>query len=154
MRFRLAAAFALFALSAAAALAQGAQPVLIGRWEVIQAAIAPWIGDKVEMVRESEVKKLLKQRIVFAAKAMTSQYPVLNCSDATYEPTRMPPANLFQGALPDPHQAAFAKAIGFAGSEISGIDLACSTGRFSFHFRDRDTALFALDNVIYTIRRR
>jgi len=125
-----------------------------GRWEVTQAAIAPWVGDKIGLVRESEVRKLLKQRITFSARAAASQYPALNCSDATYEPTRLPPAGLFQGALPEPHQATFAKAIGFASGEIAGFDLACPNARFSFHFRDRDTLLFALDNVIYTLKRR
>jgi len=125
-----------------------------GRWEVTQAAIAPWVGDKIGLVRESEVRKLLKQRITFSARAAASQYPALNCSDATYEPTRLPPAGLFQGALPEPHQATFAKAIGFASGEIAGFDLACPDARFAFHFRDRDTLLFALDNVIYTLKRR
>jgi hypothetical protein len=125
-----------------------------GRWEVTQAAIAPWVGDKVALVRESEVRKLLKQRITFSARAAASQYPALNCSEATYETTRLPAAGLFQGALPDPHQATFAKAIGFPSGEISGFDMACPNARFSFHFRDRDTLLFALDNVIYTLKRR
>ena len=147
-------AVAFAALTMATAHAQGGQPSLTGRWEVTQAAIAPWVGDKVALVRESEVRKLLKQRVTFSARAAASQYPALNCAEATYEPTRVPAAGLFQGALPEPHQATFAKAIGFTSGEIAGSDMACPNARFSFHFRDRDTLLFALDNVIYTLKRR
>ncbi len=136
------------------ALAQGAgTPSLLGRWDIVQAVLAPWVGDA-GAVRESDVRKLLKQRVVFSEKSVSSHVPTLNCSDASYAPTRLPPAGLFQGGLPEPNQAAFAKAIGFSDGNVPGVDLACSTGLFSFHFRNRDTALLALDNVIYTLQRR
>jgi hypothetical protein len=95
----------------------------------------------------------VKQRVTFAADQVKSRDPLLACKGPRYEPTKIPPAGLFQGHLPEP-KADVAKALGFPAGEVAGVDVACSNGLFSYHFRDNDTALFALDNVIYTLKRR
>ena len=128
---------------------------LLGRWQIASAAVAPWVKpDKIhEFVKEEYVRRTIKQRITFEAAAVKSRDPIFACKGATYEPTRLPPDGLFQGSLPSP-QGEIARALGLPDGTVPGVDVACPNSRFSYHFRDKDTALFALDNVIYTLKRR
>ena len=45
-----------------------------------------------------------------------------------------------------------AKALGFAATPIRTLETGCESW-FDYHFIDDRTAMFALDNMIYTIRR-
>lgn len=128
---------------------------LLGRWQIENAAVAPWVApDKIAtMIKETDVRRLVKQHVTFEATAVKSPDPVFACKGATYEPTRIPPEGLFQGGLPAP-QGNIARALGLPDGPSPGVDVACPNSRFSYHFRDKDTALFALDNVIYTLKRR
>jgi hypothetical protein len=128
---------------------------LLGRWRIETAAVAPWVKpEKIhELVKEENVRRYVKQRITFEAAAVKSRDPIFACKGATYEPTRIPPEGLFQGNLPSP-QGQIARALGLHDGTTPGVDVACPNSRFSYHFRDKDTALFALDNVIYTLKRR
>lgn len=141
----------LLSLIAVSAQAQ----TLLGRWQIEAAAVAPWVApDKIATtVKEDEVRRLVKQRITFEATAVKSGDPIFACKGASYEPTRLPPEGLFQGSLPAP-QSRIARALGLPDGLSPGVDVACPNSRFSYHFRDKDTALFALDNVIYTLKRR
>jgi hypothetical protein len=132
-----------------------AAQTLLGRWQIEAAAVAPWVApDKIATtIKETEVRRFVKQRITFEADSVKSRDPVFACKGATYEPTRIPPEGLFQGGLPAP-QGQIARALGLPDGPSPGIDVACPNSRFSYHFRDKDTALFALDNVIYTLKRR
>jgi hypothetical protein len=128
---------------------------LLGRWQIASAAVAPWIApDKIHtMIKETDVRRFVKQRITFEADSVKSRDPIFACKGATYEPTRIPPEGLFQGGLPAP-QGEIARALGLPDGPSPGVDVACPNSRFSYHLRDKDTALFALDNVIYTLKRR
>ena len=55
--------------------------------------------------------------------------------------------------LPEPNQERVALNMGFAKGDVPGMEVRCTSGLYAYHFRDRDTALFAYDNVIYTLRR-
>lgn len=128
---------------------------LLGRWRIETAAVAPWVKpEKIhELVKEENVRRYVKQPITFEATAVKSRDPIFACKGATYEPTRIPPEGLFRGNLPSP-QGQIARALGLADGNTPGVDVACPNSRFSYHFRDKDTALFALDSVIYTLKRR
>jgi hypothetical protein len=127
---------------------------LLGRWQITTAAVAPWIsGDKIHTLKESDVRRYIKQRVTFEAAAVKSRDPIFACKGPVYEPTRIPPGGLFQGGLPEP-KGDIARALGLPDGVVPGVDVACPNSRFSYHFRDKDTALFALDNVIYTLKRR
>jgi hypothetical protein len=128
---------------------------LLGRWRIETAAVAPWVApEKIhELVKEENVRRTVKQPITFEAAAVKSRDPIFACKGATYEPTRIPPEGLFQGNLPSP-QGQIARALGLPDGNTPGVDVACPNSRFSYHFRDKDTALFALDHVIYTLKRR
>ncbi|KAB2883754.1 MAG: hypothetical protein F9K38_05325 [Pseudorhodoplanes sp.] len=130
-----------------------AHHALTGHWGVTRAEPAPWLPGEAAAARKAQADPLLDQRISFSSGAMSSRYPVLNCRDAEFMPTRVPPQGLFQGNLPA-NQSKVANRLGFKDAEIEGIDVTCSAGSFSFHFIDRSTALFALDNMIYRLKRR
>ena len=84
---------------------------------------------------------------------MISRHKALACKRAEYEPTDYEADAMFQGNLPEPNPTAAALRLGFKKGEIPGVDLKCTSGVYSYHFRDRNTALTALNNVIYTLKR-
>jgi hypothetical protein len=138
--------------AAASPRALAADNPLLGKWQITEAAIAPWAKDK-RTTQTAETRKLVNMQITFSAKAMKSGYPTLNCSDAAFEVRNDPPDVLFQGSLPEPNQAKVAETMGLPRGDVPGVEVNCSSGDFPFHFRDKDTALFALNNFIYTLKR-
>jgi hypothetical protein len=126
---------------------------LLGKWQIIEVIVAPW-ASKLQKPLTAETRRLLNMQITFTAKAMTSGYPTLNCSDAKFEVTSDPADVLFQGALLEPNQESIAARLGLPRGEVPTVEINCSSGDFPFHFRDKDTALFALNDMIYTIKRR
>jgi hypothetical protein len=60
------------------------------------------------------------------------------------------PENVFQGGLTAP--AAQAAALGFRPAAIPTLETGCE-GLIDFHFTEAGTALFALNNNIYTLRK-
>jgi hypothetical protein len=140
------AAALLLALAAGPAAAQQA---FAGTWVVVDAQPAPWIegsGAVNEAMRSG--------RITFAADGVDGP-PPLGCAEARYQVIEAGPEYLFQGGLSDP--AAQAAALGFASGDIVHLSLACVRDGadigMDFSLIDPDTALFALDNVIYRMVR-
>ena len=145
---------ALIGLAVAARLdAIAAENALFGKWQITEAMVAPWSKQK-SKGQSAETRKLLNMEVTFAAKTMKSNYPTLNCSNAAFEMRSDPPDVLFQGSLAEPNQARVAESMGLPHGEVPGVEVTCSSGDFPFHFRDKDTALFALNDVIYTIKRK
>ncbi len=128
---------------------------LLGTWEIVEAAPAPWTAESERAALAAEGKRLLKLVVTFAPSSISSRHPTLTCkSRVLYEPTEVEPDALFQGNLPEPNPTAAAVRMGFPRKDIPGVDVRCVNGAFAYHFRDRDTALTALNNVIYTFKRR
>ena len=149
---RVIATLTLMALAPANAAAQ--DNGLLGTWEIVEAQPAPWTEEGQRAVLAAEGKRLLKQVITFAPNEVISRHKALACRRAQYEPTDYEADAIFQGNLPEPNPTAAALRLGFKKGEIPGVDLKCSTGAYSYHFRDRNTALTAFNNVIYTLSRR
>jgi hypothetical protein len=145
----LAAAFVLFAATPCAAQ----DNALLGTWEIVEAQPAPWLEDSKRAAAMAEAKRLLKQVVTFTPKEVVSRHKALACRRAEYEETDYEADALFQGNLPEPNPTAAALRLGFKRGEVPGVDLKCSTGAYSYHFRDRNTALTAFSNVIYTLKR-
>lgn len=144
------AAAALLALPAGGPAA--AQKMFAGSWTVVDAQPAPWVD---AAAAPPAVDAAMRQgRITFAADRAEGP-PPLGCGQARYEIVRAGPEYLFQGGLADP--AAQAAALGFAAGEIVHLSLACVRDNadigMDFSLVDADTALFALDNVIYRMVR-
>ena len=145
------AALALLAAAPAAAFAQ--QNVLLGTWEIVDAQPAPWAEQSQHASLAAAGKRLIKQAITFAPREVTSRNKSLSCRRAQYEPTAYEADAIFQGNLPEPNPTAAALRLGFKKGEIPGVDVKCTTGVYSYHFHDRDTALTARSNVVYTLKR-
>lgn len=136
--------------------ADDAAPIL-GKWVISSYRIAPWARPEDSALLNAEAKKLLKLEVTYAAKAVIARHPTIGCKDAHYEKSSFPYDALFQGGLGEVSDAARAKVVkdvGFPPPPVPGIELDCSTGEYSYHFRDTNTVLFALNDVIYTLTRR
>jgi hypothetical protein len=137
------------------AQADDAGPIL-GKWLISQYQLAPWSRPEDAPQLNAEAKKLLKLQVTYSAKAVTARNTTIGCKDAHYETSNFPYDELFQGALGELSAEARAKTVkelGFPREPVPGIEPGCSTGEFSYHFRDPNTVLFALSDVIYILTR-
>lgn len=143
--FLLGAAVCLMAHPAASAAAQ--RPFL-GRWLIAEAHPAPWSvpGDPSTAPFDAHI---VGKAIVYSSTRILGPRP-LACRRPHYQMHQVPPEGLFQGGLTAP--AAQAAALGFRGNQILTLETGCE-GAIDFHFIDPSTALFALDNMVYTIRK-
>jgi hypothetical protein len=148
---------ALILAACAAFAAPGAQAAdisMIGKWEIVEAVPAPWTRPENRAALAAEGKQLLKLVITFAPKSVISKYKLFNCKRrVVYEPNELQVDSLFQGNLPEPNPTAEAVRMGFPRGDIPGVDVHCINAKFTFHFRDADTALININRVIYTLKR-
>ena len=77
------------------------------------------------------------------------------CAPAEFETVTVPPAGLFQGALPEPNADELAAKLGLAADgDSTTYRVTCPNASFDFHrAADGVSVKFALDGVIYTLRR-
>jgi hypothetical protein len=134
-------------LAPTAAAAAPAQPYL-GRWLIAEAHPAPWY-DPADPGTAPFDAGLVGKSIVYEPRRIRGP-GVLACSRPRYRILDYPPDGLFQGGLKRPAEQA--AALGFRGSAIRTLETGCP-GWLDFHYLDADTALFALDNMVYTLRR-
>jgi hypothetical protein len=142
------AALALGAVAASPAVAAPRAPSYLGTWLIAGAQPAPWVvpGDPSTQPYDAQ---LVGKTIVYEKRRIVAPNP-LACEKPNYAIKNPPPEGLFQGGLTAP--AAQAAALGFRGRTIRTLETGCE-GWFEFHFVDASTAMFALDNMVYTIRR-
>jgi len=140
-------ASALFALAAPTPAAE-TKSEFLGRWLIAEAHPAPWSvpGDPATAPFDAH---LVGKAIIYDRRRIRGPR-LLACHGPHYRTVAVPPEGLFQGGLTAP--AAQAAALGFRGAQIATLQTGCP-GSIDFHFIDRATALFALDNMVYTIRR-
>jgi hypothetical protein len=85
---------------------------------------------------------------------VNSKFKLFNCKRrVAYETVDLPVDTLFQGNLPEPNPGAVAVRMGFPKGDVPSVDVFCTNAKFTFHFRDPDTALINLNRVIYTLKR-
>lgn len=149
-------ALALLLLTASA----HAQQSFAGAWTIASAAHAPWEDTKNPV--GGDEKRLLGKAVVFAAKRVIGPSPI-GCQGAKYQVADAPFDMLFEGmlAVPPTDRAAQgdmalagrnARALGFAGKTAKTLDAGCT--ELQFHMIDADTALFGLNDRVYTMKRR
>ncbi len=141
-------------LCAAPQAARAAEISIVGRWEIVEAAAAPWIEEGKRAALNAAGKALLKLVITFSPKDVSSRHKLFTCSRVEYEATELGADAIFSGNLPEPNPTAAAQRLGFPRGDIPGVDVRCPNAVFGFHFRDPATAMIALDDVIYTLKRR
>lgn len=140
---------------APSARADDAAPIL-GKWVISDYRLAPWSRSQDAPELKAEAKKLLKLQVTYTAKAVIAKDRTVGCTKAHYEKSNFPYTEIFQGAFEDFSADRRAKAVrdlGLPPEPVPGIELGCSTGEFSYHFRDSNTVMFALSDVIYILTR-
>ena len=147
------ACFAVAFLIAASGQSAAQGISLLGTWEIVEARPAPWVEESKHAPLIAHGKRMIGQTVTFTSREVTSKYKPLACKRAQYENTNYEADAIFQGNLPEPNPTAAAVRLGFKKGETAGVDLRCTSGSYSYHFRDRGTALTALSNVIYTLKR-
>jgi hypothetical protein len=153
-----AAGLAAILCAASLSSAQAADAFYIGQWQITEVAKAPWTKSDAEL-DQSEMKTLVGKTITLKADAVEGpgSFP---CKGPQYEVMQGGPDMLFQGMLgqmhdenaaADPQQ--LAEQVGFKGAQYRTVITGCEYAvDFSFG-ADNDTAKFALNNAIYTLKR-
>ena len=148
------AALAFAALVATAPATQAADISILGTWQIVETAPAPWSPPAQRAALAAAGKRQLNSLVTFAQASISSKFKRLDCKNRVlYEPNALEVDSLFQGNLPEPNPAAAAARLGFPKGNIPGVDVRCIKEQFTFHFRDPNTALINLDGVIYTLKR-
>jgi hypothetical protein len=149
---------AMLAVSAALlqdpATALAADVSMIGTWKIVAAVPAPWSKPEEREDLAAAGRRMLNVQIDFKPAAVSSKFKLFNCKRrVAYDAVNLPVDTLFNGNLPEPNPAAEAARMGFAKGDVPSVDVRCVNARFTFHFRDQDTAMFNLNRVVYTLKR-
>ena len=120
----------------------------LGTWTIAREEVAPWATDH-QAIHSAEAARLLHTIVTFMPNRIVGPEP-LSCPRLRYHLRASAPDRLFQGSLPRPNVQA--RALGFQGTTIATLETGCAGG-IDFHFRDSDTALFGLNDVIYTLQK-
>ncbi len=149
------AALAFAALVTLAPGASAANISILGTWEIVEAAPAPWTRPAEQAALAAAGRRVLKTEVTFAPSSISSKFKPFDCrSKVLYETNSIEVDALFQGNLPEPNPAAAAARLGFPRGDIPSVDVRCLKALHTFHFRDPNTALISLNGVIYTLKRR
>jgi hypothetical protein len=128
--------------------APAAKSPYLGTWLIAEAHIAPW-AEPGAPKSTPESRQLVGKKLIYAPRRISGPIP-LACNGPNYKMHDAPIDELFQGTLTKPKQQAVA--LGFHGAKVPTLETGCA-GWIDFHYTDKSTALFALNNMIYTLRR-
>ena len=141
--------------SACAALQPcAAQGVFIGAWDVVAQDPAPWVTARQDRKAQAE-PALRNAHIVFSADRVVAPLR-MGCKKPKFEMMQLAFDSLFEGGLSDPGHGLndpkkLALKIGFTQEPVLSMVTSCS--ELLFHLVDPNTAVFALNNMVYTLRR-
>lgn len=136
------------ALMAGAAASAAEPSAFLGVWRISGSQPAPWSTPS-QQPPQSDIDRLVGKQVTFAANRIDAP-PPLACTGPRYDIKTYPPDGLFQGNLTDPAKQAVA--LGYRIPQIMTLETGCR-GFIDFHFVDANTAMFALDNVLYRLER-
>ena len=153
-----AASIAAILCAASLSGAQAEDTFYQGQWKITEAVKAPWAKSDAEL-DPAEMKSLVGQTITLKADAVEGpgSFP---CKGPEYEVMEGPAEMLFQGmfgqmrdenAAVDPQK--LAEQAGFTGKHFRTVITGCEYA-VDFSFGDNPkTAMFALNNALYTLKR-
>lgn len=116
-----------------------------GQWRVTAWQVAPWVAPAERKAIKADAG-VLNHTITFTPAAIAGP-PVIACRGPKYESKDVPFDGLFEGGLKNP--AADASALGFT-APVTTLMPGCD---MEYHLLRPGVALFALDNVLYTMSR-
>jgi hypothetical protein len=140
----------LFLLCARPAAAQDA---FAGSWAVTDAQPAPWVDGSAQ--NQPNIDPAIRHgKFTFKKDSVDGPKP-FNCKKVQYTLSEVGPDYLFEGGLTDPVKQA--AALGFKSQKIKSLNMGCVSNdadiEMDFDLIDHDTAVFALNNVIYKMVR-
>ena len=131
-----------------------AQGVFAGRWTVTKTEDAPWVGPKSDSKPYYEAA--LRNAIITFRPNRVDAPSRFACRKTRYWITELDAESLFEGGLNDPDRGMTtpkqtAVKLGFVGERFPTLEIRCN--EIQFHLAAPDTIMFALNNVIYTMKR-
>jgi hypothetical protein len=150
-------AFAVVALLNFAAVSARADNALMGKWTIERADPAPWSDNANYPPDRKEAPTYVGKHVTFAAKQIRGP-SLLACAAPNYEMKDYSADMLFQGQLGEFEQRGGKKAeesatsLGFKARPIPTLETGCE-GAIDFHMSDADHAAFALNNMVYWLKR-
>lgn len=129
--------------------ARAEDPVFLGTWTIVQARVAPWAKLGVSAFSAEEQRRLVGAKVTYRDHRIAAPAP-LACANPQYRIGQVPPDYLFQGTLTDPVPQA--RSLGFPSPRSYVLETGCE-GLIEFHFVDPKTAMFALNNMLYTLKK-
>ena len=131
-----------------------AQQAFAGSWQVVKAEDAPWLQVRPELKPYPE-PSLRNAHLTFRADRVVAP-GWMGCNKPKYEMMLLGFDALFEGGLSDPDHGlsdphGMARKLGFTGEPVTSMLTGCS--ELLFHLVDTDTAMFGLNNVVYTMKR-
>jgi hypothetical protein len=139
---------AIACLAALPATSAAPQRPFYGRWLIAEAHPAPWYNPSDPGTAPFD-DHLVGKSIVYSPRRIAGPR-LFACRAPRYRMLEVGADYLFQGGLTAP--TAQAMTLGFRGPRIATLVTGCA-GAIDFHFIDGATALFALDNMVYTLRK-
>ena len=141
-------------LTLGAGTATAAENPFLGRWTVVEAQAAPWVDPKDASTTPDFDKALSHMTIVFTMAGIEGPQP-FGCKKVMYKLNTTEPDGLFEGGLKNPKEDA-AK-LGFKDMKIMSLNEGCVSSQADFDMDfamvDPDTLVFALNNVVYRLKR-
>lgn len=133
------------------------RPLLSGDLEIVSAVPAPWAT--AELTPDvPEMKELSGQTVTFKLKEIEGPHQAA-CKGPKYKVQTVPAEGLFQGMFDEMHQrdksidpVQMAAKVGFRGRSWKSLETGCGN-ELDFHFIDPMTAVFGLNNVVYTLKK-
>jgi hypothetical protein len=152
------AGFAAILCAASLSSAWAEDAFYLGQWRITEVAKAPWTKSDAEL-DQNEMKTLVGKTITLKSDAVDGPGS-FRCKGPQYEVMAGGPDMLFQGMFGQMHDdnasndpQKLAEQVGFAGSKYRTVITGCEYEvDFSFG-ADNDTAKFALNNAVYTLKR-
>ncbi|MBS1854966.1 MAG: hypothetical protein JST11_06350 [Acidobacteria bacterium] len=153
------AALAIAAFGALALQTCAAGEAYLGTWKITSAMVAPWWEGSGHKPYAAEMKSLVGKTVTIAANAIRGPRE-LACTGVRYVVKDYPAAMLFQGAFDEIHRrnpsadpVKIAATVGFGGSTTwKTLETGCAV-EIDYHFIDRNTAAFGLNDYIYILKR-
>lgn len=134
-----------------------ADPFYIGTWKIASAAPAPWSNAQLKPY-QPEMKSLPAKIVTIRANEITGPRQ-LACKRPKYVIKDYPADMLFQGMLGEMHEkdkavdaVKEAGKFGFRGTSWKTLETGCGN-EVDLHFIDPSTAVFGLNNVVYTLKK-
>lgn len=138
--------------------AQAADPFYLGTWTVTSAVVAPWWKGP-QPPDAAEKNALLGKTIVIAAQRISGPRQFA-CQGPHYQVKDYPADMLYQGGFGEMHErdktvdpVKVAASVGFKGTAWKTLETGCAT-ELDFHFLDPSTASVALNNYLFTLKKR